>query len=66
MVSDSTSPQQRMTITKEGNIGIGTTSPVQKLDVAGSVRVQDRLYTNANATNTVGIIGKVIKAIKTL
>jgi hypothetical protein len=58
LVSDSTSPQQRMTITKEGNIGIGTTSPVQKLDVAGSVRVQDRLYTNANATNTVGIIGK--------
>jgi hypothetical protein len=29
----------RMVVDQDGNIGIGTTSPAQKLDVAGSVRV---------------------------
>ena len=33
LVSSSTSPQERMTITKEGNVGIGTTSPSAKLEV---------------------------------
>jgi hypothetical protein len=35
LVSSSTAPQERMTITKEGNVGIGTTSPSAKLEVNG-------------------------------
>ena len=33
LVSSSTAPQERMTITKEGNVGIGTTSPSRNLHV---------------------------------
>jgi len=36
--SYATGPQARMTILNNGNVGIGTVSPSQKLDVNGSVR----------------------------
>src|SRR5439155_16155582 len=35
--------QQRMIITNAGNVGVGTSSPAQKLDVAGSVNVGGNL-----------------------
>ena len=41
-----------------GNVGIGTTSPTQKLDVAGDARVEGRIYSNATALSSVGILGK--------
>ena len=41
LVSDSTNPQERMTITKEGNVGIGTSTPGEKLDVNGSVQANN-------------------------
>jgi len=34
-------PTERMRITSSGNIGIGTASPAQRLDVQGSVKIQD-------------------------
>ena len=43
-----------------GNVGIGTTSPSQKLDVAGDATFDGRIYTNATALAGVGILGKAI------
>ena len=46
----------KLTITKSGNVGIGTTSPGQKLDVAGNIQVSggDRKISlgNASAVNS--------------
>lgn len=53
LVSDSVNPQERMTITKEGNIGIGTTSPSEKLHVDGDARVTGAYYDSGNAPGTV-------------
>jgi hypothetical protein len=39
---------------KDSNVGIGTTSPSWKLDVAGYIRANDRLYAT-NGTNTLEI-----------
>ncbi len=44
LVTDNVASQQRMVITKEGNVGIGTTSPASKLEVdGGDVEVSDSL-----------------------
>jgi len=50
LVSDNVAAQQRMVITKEGNVGIGTTSPSEKLEVngnstfTGSVNISGFIY----------------------
>ena len=49
LVSSSTAPQERMTITKEGNVGIGTTSPSAKLNIIGDVHIGN--YTDTNDKN---------------
>jgi len=36
----------RLTIANDGNVGIGITSPAKKLHVAGSVTIDDTLFTN--------------------
>uniref|UniRef100_A0A6C0DVX9 Uncharacterized protein n=1 Tax=viral metagenome TaxID=1070528 RepID=A0A6C0DVX9_9ZZZZ len=58
-VGSHTSASNKMIITSSGNIGIGTTSPISKLDVAGSlnVGVSGQLYQDINiATDGGGII----------
>lgn len=54
----------RMTITGEGNVGIGTASPTAKLDVSGSIKATSvetpRHYTksyNVNNTTSLPIVG---------
>jgi hypothetical protein len=42
-----------MTITKEGNVGIGTTSPSNKLDIAGGLEVNAEAY--IRSTSNVGL-----------
>ena len=43
-----------MTILPSGNVGIGTTSPTQKLHVNGSVRITDVIYDSSNSPGTAG------------
>ena len=38
----------RMTVTQAGNVGVGTASPGEKLQVAGAVRVTSNALTNAS------------------
>ena len=43
-----TSSITRMTIYNNGNVGIGTTSPTQKLDVIGNARIRGHIYDSSN------------------
>jgi hypothetical protein len=47
--------QQRMIITNVGNVGIGTSTPTEKLDVAGGVSLSGNLRLPATST-TAGVI----------
>jgi len=47
-----TSGAERMRITSDGNIGIGTTAPVQKLDVSGTVRCVSVVQTSDEQLKT--------------
>jgi hypothetical protein len=39
---------ERLRIEKNGNVGIGTTSPIAKLDVSGDLHVQGEIYQNGH------------------
>ena len=39
-----------------GNLGLGTTLPQQKLDVAGSVKIDKKLYDSVNSPGKIGYI----------
>ena len=48
--------QTRMLIQADGDVGINTTSPTQKLDVRGSARVDEWIYDENNERGTAGQI----------
>lgn len=47
-----TNASERMHINSSGNVGIGTTSPSEKLHVAGNMRLQNQLYDSTNSQGT--------------
>src|SRR3989475_499395 len=47
---------ERMIVTNAGNVGIGTSAPSQKLDVAGSIKVAGNLALPATSSATAGVI----------
>jgi hypothetical protein len=49
-----TSGTERMRINNVGNVGIGTTSPSQKLHVSGNARVTGAYYDSSNSPGTSG------------
>jgi hypothetical protein len=61
-VSSDTAPTERMRISYDGNIGIGTNSPSQKLDVNGALRLRGALY---DGNNQAGSSGQVLSSTAT-
>jgi hypothetical protein len=51
-VTTDTQPTERIRIDAAGNVGIGTTSPGAKLDVAGAIKLSDTAQNCGNATDT--------------
>ncbi|HET8581136.1 MAG TPA: immunoglobulin-like domain-containing protein [Candidatus Paceibacterota bacterium] len=49
---------QEMILDGSGNLGIGTTTPTQKLTVAGNLRLTGALYDSTNSAGTNGMILK--------
>jgi hypothetical protein len=62
-----TNNAQRMTIAAAGNVGIGTTSPAQKLEVVGNTKTQDLILSDtsniAKATMTYDSTSKSVKFV---
>ena len=56
IVYDDTAGEYRMVINSSGNVGIGTTSPSQRLDVVGAVRTT-AFYQISNGPTNTGFIG---------
>ena len=48
-----TNSTEAVSILTDGNVGIGTSTPSYKLDVAGKTRVSDAFYLNTNGMNTI-------------
>ncbi len=52
----------RMVINESGNVGIGTTSPTQRLQVSGNMRLTGSLYDGTNSAGTSGQLLSVTPA----
>jgi trimeric autotransporter adhesin len=54
IIGFSTNSTERVRIDASGNVGIGTSSPSQKLHIDGSVRITGAIYDSNNAAGTSG------------
>ena len=45
---------EKVRFAANGNVGIGNTSPTQKLHVSGSIRIEDIIYDSSNSPGTAG------------
>ncbi|WP_165503546.1 hypothetical protein [Pedobacter hiemivivus] len=46
----------RMVFAQSGNLGIGTNSPSEKLEVNGRIKAGDRIYANSSAINDLSLV----------
>ena len=58
-----TSGSERMRITSTGKVGIGTTSPAEKLDVDGNVKIKDVLLSNQENTDIDSAAAEVVAQV---
>jgi len=50
-----TNTSEQIRIDSSGNVGIGNTSPSEKLDVAGNIKIQSALLSNQGNTDVSGL-----------
>ena len=56
ILGDRSVSQDRLAILANGNVGIGTNSPTEKLTIAGNIRISNYAYQEFNIGNTKGYI----------
>ena len=56
-VNGGTSPAERMRITSAGNVGIGTGTPTEKLDVAGNIKASQLYINNPSGDSSIEVGG---------
>ncbi len=54
--STSADYKERLTISSDGKVGIGTTSPSERLDVAGNIKASGKVTAGANATANMDLV----------
>ena len=53
-------PTNRVEITKDGNVGIGTNTPTAKLDVSGQAKFSDEVFSNVTNAQIDAAVGTVL------
>ncbi|WP_333865138.1 pyocin knob domain-containing S74 family peptidase [Chitinophaga sp.] len=60
-VMDASQQPERMRITKEGNVGIGTSAPDEKFQVTGNVKISQQvmapIFASNNSAGTISLLG---------